>query len=228
MRIGGASVMGSYHEKNQDNILAEETAGGWLIAVSDGVGSCAYSEIGSTAACRTVGAVIKRFDGIPADVDLFFREIHAGWISDVSSHGHTVCECYATLLFCFCRGNRLFAARLGDGIIGIKADGQDFLMFDTKKDHYNNETDCLFEVYDPSAWEVLDLECSRVEGVVATTDGLSLAQHERNAYMEFVSDIIAEYRKSTAEEIVADLHKWLPEWEGSDDRSVVFMMGELD
>lgn len=228
MRIGGASLMGSYHDKNQDSILAEEIADGWLIAVSDGLGSCRFSEIGSEFACRAIKTIIKRFDGIPSDIEMFFRELHSEWINSFSMFGdnYSISDCYATLLFCFVKGERIFAARLGDGIVGIKADNQNFLLFDNKEEYYDNETDCLFEEHHPEAWEVLEIECDEIEAVFVTTDGLSVVPHQKSVYLEFVNALLKEYKSLKAEDIVADIERWLPLWQTIDDRSIVFLLGE--
>lgn len=228
MRFGGTSVMGSYHEKNQDSILAEKVAGGWLIAASDGVGCCEYSELGSALACDAAKSAILRFGGMPDDADKFFRELHTEWIKGIASlpEIHFNSECYATLLFCYLRDNRIFAARLGDGIVGIRTDGQNFLLFDDKKELLDNETECLFEEHIPEAWEVLLLEYDSFEGAVIATDGLSLVPHEKSVYNGFVNDLISGYNDVSAQDIVADMQSWLPHWESDDDKSIVFLMGE--
>ena len=228
MRIGGASVMGSYHDKNQDSFIAEKVANGWLIAVSDGVGSCRYSEAGSSLACKAVKKVIEHFGGIHEDLDFFFETLHKEWIGSILCHpqGYDSSDCYATLLFSYYDGHKLFSARLGDGIIGISADDQYFLLYDDKNDHMCNETDCLYEKYAPEAWDILEIESDRINCVIIGTDGLSIEPHKEESYKDFIIDIYSEYSDTEEKDIIEDMYRWLPQWESSDDKSMVFLMGD--
>lgn len=226
MRIGGLSVMGTYHDKNQDSFLAEKTENGWLAVVSDGVGSCKFSEIGSALACQSVKTVIGKFGGIPENADLFFKSIHSEWLSKLAEKHENAEDCCATLLFCYCTENRIFAARLGDGFVGICADGMSYILFDDKFDHMANETDSLFEKYVPEAWEAVDMEYAHLLGIFVSTDGLSVFPHERETFVSLIGDLLAEYSGKETGEIKSDMSRWMSRWNSSDDKTMVFMIGE--
>lgn len=228
MRIGGHSVCGRYHDKDQDSFIAERTENGWLIAVSDGVGSCEFSEIGSRAACSSIRELITEHGGIPDDTDSFFEELHERWLSNIRSlpDNHDISDCYATLLFCYLEDNRAFAARLGDGYIALRAGGSNLVLFDDKSDHLINETDCLYEEYTPDAWEVLDVELDELTAAIACSDGLTVYPNEQPTIEQLLDDLITEYRTASQQDIITDIIRWLPQWMSSDDKTIAFMMGD--
>lgn len=228
MRVGGNSVCGSYHDKNQDSFIAEKTEKGWLIAVSDGVGSCEFSEIGSRAACLTISELIKLHNGISDDTDCFFAELHERWIEKIKEmpEGYDISDCYATLLFCYFEGNRLFAARLGDGYIALCTGDSRIVLFDDKSDHMLNETDSLYEEHNPGAWDVLDVELDKLTGAIVCSDGLTVYPYKAETISMFLDDLIEEYGTASGQDIIKDIARWLPEWESSDDKTITFMMGD--
>lgn len=228
MRIGGHSVCGSYHDKDQDCFIAERTEKGWLIAVSDGVGSCEFSEIGSRAACRSIRELITEYGGIPQDTEGFFAELHERWLSNITSlpEKHDVSDCYATLLFCYLEGNRAFAARLGDGYIALRAGDSCLVLFDDKSDHLLNETDSLYEEHTPSAWEVVDVELDQLTIAIVCTDGLTVYPYEQATINQLLDDLVAEYSSASQQDIINDIIRWLPEWMSNDDKTIAFMMGD--
>ncbi len=163
MKIGGVSVMGSYHEKNQDYFLASSFDFGDLICVSDGVGSCRYSEIGSRNACFSLRTMIEKNKGIPSadnELNKFIESFHSEWVKNVTSElpeGATVDDCCATLLFCFCAEGNAIAGRLGDGFVGIKMSNGNDILFDRKEGRLENETYSLYEHYEPSEWQKVEI-----------------------------------------------------------------------
>ena len=145
MKIGGCSVQGSYHDKNQDSYLTADLGFGKLLVLSDGVGSCMMSEKGSYYACQSLKKAIEYYGGIPNNTKGFFEYVYQMWRECIQKDGLQICDCYATLLFCFVSKSRIFAARLGDGVIAVKYDNKYMISFDDKLDHAVNETDCFDE-----------------------------------------------------------------------------------
>ena len=59
MLKGGISFKGDYHDINQDCFLAREYKDGYILVVSDGMGSKKMSQYGSKAVCEAVYEVDK-------------------------------------------------------------------------------------------------------------------------------------------------------------------------
>lgn len=226
MLTGAFSVMGSYHDKNQDSYLTWNFDFGDLIVTSDGVGSCRFSELGSMCACTAVRRALEFFRGIPNDTDMLFQKIQDEWITLITAYGSDISCCYATLLFCFVSAETVFAARLGDGFIGIKNGGETTILFDNKADRMINETDSLYEEFCPEAWEAVSIETDCFSGAVCCSDGISITPAEIDNYSEFLSDFIDEYCGMSTAEIINQIGVWLPTWDSCDDKTIAFMIKE--
>ena len=54
MLKGGVSLKGNYHDINQDFFITKEYDDGYILVVSDGMGSKKMSQLGSKAICEAV------------------------------------------------------------------------------------------------------------------------------------------------------------------------------
>lgn len=228
MLTGACTLMGSYHDKNQDSHLAYNYDFGSLIVSSDGLGSCLFSEIGSQLACHAAEKIVKKYRGVPDDVDTFLKEIHAEWLSGLEQRRMKVSDCYATLLFCFVGGDRIFAARVGDGFAGIMSDGQCNVLFDNKDGHLINETLCLTEEFFPEDWEVLDVDADVFDGAICCSDGILVDPITETNYCAFLSGFMLNYIGMGISETVTDIQGWLPDIQDTDDKTIAFMLRDTN
>lgn len=228
MRIGGVSIMGSYHEKNQDMFLAETLDSSALIVVSDGVGSCSFSEIGSRCACLAVRNTVNYFGGVPSsddDMSSFYAHTHNEWIrltKDLLPDGAEINDCCATVLFCFYSQDKVIASRLGDGLVGVKTKSGTVVLIDDKTQHMINETDSLNESFFPEEWEFKRIDDSFL-GAICCSDGASPFVYEEDECRDYTSELVDAYSQNTTEEIERDMSDWLPELGGCDDKTIAFI-----
>lgn len=228
MRIGGVSIMGSYHDKNQDMFLAENLDSGVLIVVSDGVGSCSFSEIGSRCACLAVRNTVNHFDGVPEsddEMNSFFEHIHNEWIrlvkGQLPDEVH-VNDCCATILFCFCSQDKTVVSRLGDGLVGVKTKNEIIVLIDDKTQHETNETDCLNEDFFFEDWKFKRID-GYLLGAICCSDGASPFICEDDECRDYTSELVDAYSLNTTDEIESDIRCWLPELGGCDDKTIAFV-----
>lgn len=226
MKIGGCSVQGSYHDKNQDSFLTADLDFGKLIVLSDGVGSCMMSEKGSYYACQSLKKAIEYYGGIPNNTSGFFDHVYQMWCECIKNDGLRICDCYATLLFCFVSKRRIFVARLGDGVIAVKYDDQYMISFDDKSDHAVNETDCFDENFSFEYVHTDEMMYSKIEGIILCSDGVAVSSPEK--YKDFLDDIINEYADIPLNDIENDMKSWLAEWSGCDDKTIAFCLEDSE
>ena len=224
MLEGGISIKGRYHEINQDYYLSKEFDDGYVIVVSDGMGSKKLSHYGSKAICETVYEVISEYS---SDIDkMNFSEIlslsHEKWKKRVEEYG--ISNCYATLLVVVVTDNKIKAARLGDGFLGVYLNDEVICLFDKKEDYYVNETDCLREFFDEDKLEILELDYDIFHGAICCTDGIELRTED---LQRFSKDFIKEYAQIDEEGIKKHVESWLKQWPGTDDKTLAFMIEEV-
>ena len=119
MLLGGVSVKGSYHPVNQDFFIAQRIENGFVVALSDGLGSKKTSQIGSKAICESVVEEAVELKQNLADItpSEFIQNVHSRWLMKLPPH--SINDCYATILALVFYNGRLLALRLGDGFIGF-------------------------------------------------------------------------------------------------------------
>ena len=198
MVTDGLSCKGSYHETNQDSFICESVANGYILALSDGMGSKRFSQFGSKAICEVLK---QEFD---------------------------VAQCYATMLVLLIQDNCLKAARLGDGILSILVDDTDYILMDHKDNYFANETDCLMAEFDEKHLEVLELIFDRFSGAVACSDGIEIGVMREEEIMSFTREFLYEYAKIPADECRKDIEGWVSSWPGIDDKTIAYMIEEVE
>lgn len=224
MISGGISIMGSYHDVNQDSFLSKPYKDGHIIVVSDGMGSKSLSHFGSRYICESVYDVIKNY---VFDLDIIsFKDIiyacHEEWKKRLSDYD--IKQCYATLLMAVIRKNTIKAARLGDGFLTIYVDGKVICLYDKKENYFANETDCLKEVLDKEKIETIELKYFEFQGAVACTDGVEIGTMQETDLINFTKDFVNEYSNKEQVKAITEIESWLKDWPGQDDKTLAFVM----
>ena len=225
MLHGGISIKGNYHEINQDYFVCSSYEDGYILVVSDGMGSKRHSQYGSKTICESVYDIIdKRMVNLEL---LSFKDVlfqcHKEWIKRLEDYD--ISQCYATMLVAIVTNNKVTAARLGDGFIGIYTNRGIKCLFDNKEDYFANETDCLNEHFDRDKLEVFECEYDEFFGVVACTDGVEIGTMQEIELKSFTKEFIEEYRTLDVDSVKEDINNWLSDWTGSDDKSIAFILG---
>lgn len=224
MIIGGISIKGRSHEKNQDSFICEQVNDSYLIAVSDGLGSKILSEKGSEALTFAARAVFIGREGLVHDADdlkQFVAEIHSRWLTSLEVQNFPVEDCYCTCLIFLLLPEKIFAARLGDGFIGILADEEFSCLFDSKENRFFNETDCLTENFFIDDWQFVELPYNFFSGAIVCTDGVSFGENKAE---KFIRDFCRENAARPRQKILEDLKGLLINWKSHDDKTLAFIL----
>lgn len=224
MISGGISIMGSYHDVNQDSFLSKSYKDGYIMVVSDGMGSKSLSHFGSKCICESVYDVISNYT---LDLDVIsFKDIiyacHEEWKKRLSEYD--IKQCYATLLVAVIREKAIKAARLGDGFLAIYADRKVTCLYDKKENYFANETDCLKENLDREKIEIVEMEYSKFQGAVSCTDGVEIGTMQEEDITGFTQEFVDEYSNKGKNEVIEEIESWLKDWPGMDDKTLAFVM----
>lgn len=224
MISGGISIMGNYHDVNQDSFISKPYKDGYIVVVSDGMGSKSLSHFGSKCICESIYDVVSNY---AFDLDMIsFKDIiyacHEEWKKRLSDYD--LKQCYATLLVAVVREHQVKAARLGDGFLAIYSDGKVSCLYDKKENYFANETDCLKEVLDREKIEIIELDYSEFQGVILCTDGVEIGTMQETDLINFTQEFVDEYSNWNKEELIVEIATWLKDWPGMDDKTLAFVM----
>lgn len=224
MISGGISIIGSYHDVNQDSYLSKPYKDGYIMVVSDGMGSKSLSHFGSKCICESVYDVVSNYT---FDLDVIsFKDIiyacHEEWKKRLSNY--EIKQCYATLLVAVIRKNKISAARLGDGFLAVYTDGKVTCLYDKKENYFANETDCLKEKLNREKVEIVEIEYSEFQGAVSCTDGVEIGTMQEDDISNFTREFVDEYSNQDRDEVIAEIETWLKDWPGMDDKTLAFVM----
>ena len=222
--FGGISIIGSYHNVNQDSFLCKPYKDGYIMVVSDGMGSKSLSHLGSKCICECVYDVVSNYT---FDLDVIsFKDIiyacHEEWKKRLSDFD--IKQCYATLLVAVVRENTVKAARLGDGFLVIYADGKVTCLYDKKENYFANETDCLKEELDREKIEIVEIEYSRFHGALSCTDGVEIGTMQEEDITGFTQEFVDEYSYKEKDKVIEEIESWLKDWPGMYDKTLAFVM----
>ncbi len=226
MKFGGVSLKGN-HAVNQDSFSVQEVTGGYVVAVSDGLGSRPLSQAGSAVLCQTACQVAEEFACNIEDDETFTVTIHDRWLRTLSDNNLTVEKCNATALIAVVGAENIWAYRLGDGFISIAADDKVTVLLDAKEDDFVNATECLRSDFQFDKWECRRVKRKNFLGLAAATDGITFRLDEQTLG-EFISDFCANYAASKICDILTDLKTWIPTLIGGDDKTLAFLLKEAD
>lgn len=226
MIIDGISVMGSYHYQNQDSFACKEIKNGYVLVVSDGLGSKKYSKIGSNFLCESVIENVESINYNLKDItpNEFANLVYLSWKDKLKKYD--IKQCYATMLFLIIYGNRLFAVRLGDGFIAINADEVIKVLYDKKDYYFANETDCLTERFNVDSLEVYEMEFEEFNGAILCSDGVGIGNMTETEISSFTYEFIDGYNTMSKYDINKDIYSWLNNWSGCDDKTLTYIISE--
>lgn len=186
------TATGPYHLlrgiPNQDSVMVHEANGILLLAVSDGAGSLANSDLGSltavTAAAKTLGEVSEA----SVDSAAFIVESAAQAVLDLEET-----EVGCTLAVVLLAGDNWATAGVGDSFSVIRADGA-FHMFSSEPQELANLTE-LLTARDYDIWSA---DGTGADAAAVSSDGLEhLTLSKREAVPGFWGSIFA--RNSTGD-----------------------------
>ena len=225
MKTGGVSICGSFHKNNQDSFTVQQINGGFILAVSDGLGSRKLSQAGSAALCQAACNVAENFSCNIDDEENFLSEVNKCWLQILFDYELKISDCNATALIGVKNSNTLWLFRLGDGFIGAAFDDTAVTLFDDKEEEFTNVTNCLEENFCYELWNWRKIEFENFVGIVAATDGLVLEINEDNLN-KFIKEFCKSYEQTSAQEILTDIKIWLPKFKGIDDKTLAFLLEE--
>lgn len=228
MVTDGVSCQGSYHEINQDSFVCDSVKSGYVLVLSDGMGSKKFSQYGSKAICEIIKREFEK-EVLPLEKlnwISFLENCHIKWIEEVEKYEIT--QCYATMLVLLVQGNYLKAARLGDGFLSILADDRVHILMDRKEDYFANETDCLMGIFDEDRLEILEIEFDKFSGAVACSDGIEIGVMKQEEISSFTRDFLEEYSKICRTDGKQDIERWISTWPGVDDKTIAYIIEEVE
>lgn len=226
MLLDGISIQGSYHDQNQDSFKCKKLDKGFIVALSDGLGSKKNSKVGSSFLCESAIDIAEQLKDSLRTIspEEYIYRVYDSWIKKIGNY--EIRECYATMLILLAYSGRIMAARLGDGFIGIWADNYVKILFDRKEDYFANETDCLTENIDFDKIELYELEVSELHGGVLCSDGVGIGNMIETELSSFTIDFVEGYCYMSQSEVTSDIGEWLKDWPGSDDKTLAYFVSE--
>ncbi len=224
MLLDGVSIQGSYHKENQDSFRCAMLDCGFVVALSDGLGSLKDSKTGSEAACASIVEMAEESGSRLVEINPkeFASLVHARWLEKLN--GRDITQCYATMLFFVIYEGRAFAAKLGDGFIGLWLDDSLNILFDAKEDHFANETDCLTEKLAVDNISVFEKDVMEVHGGVMCSDGIEFEPMRCDELIRFTESFIKGNQGMRCEDITTHTTDWLRHWPGNDDKTIAFFI----
>lgn len=225
MKYGGLSLLGSYHAVNQDCYAVRQVTGGYVLAVSDGLGSHIHSQAGSATLCTAACELANSLECRLVSKELFLQKLHELWLDLLAKACLKVKDCRATALIGVVGEKDLWLFRLGDGFIGAVVDDVVCVMFDDKDEYCINETDCLGSTLELDLWEYHHFQAQSFRGIVAGTDGLMLPS-AIPPLTDFTREFCMAYRDMELPAILKDIGDWLPKYKGIDDKTLAFIIDD--
>lgn len=226
MIAGGVSCKGSYHELNQDYYICSSVGNGYVLVVSDGMGSKKYSQIGAKTICEVIYEKYKKSVISLRDISWihFLQDCHSQWINSLDKYD--INQCCATMIVLIIQNDHLKAARLGDGFLSIQIDNQVHMLMDKKAEYFANETDCLASVFDKEHVEVFEADFDIFSGAVACTDGIEIGTMKTTEITNFTKEFVSEYSQMGVTESETEIKGWISDWPGNDDKTLAYLISE--
>lgn len=220
---GGFSVKGIHHSKNDDSFDAGKFSDGYYIGLSDGLGSCPLSHIGSQLLVRILAQVVAGINPQKETAASFAVQINQLWCQKINESGYEVRDCLATALFAvvFESAQTVWLSRLGDGVIVALTDKGSVVLCDSKEMHFCNETNSLGEINAP--WEVKEIKGDWVKAIFLWSDGVS-TEGDISEIESIANGLFEEYCGKSRLMVEKDLSQWIPEFPGNDDKTLVFLI----
>jgi hypothetical protein len=223
-----ASVQGPSHIAknlpNQDAVLLQHLAFGYIFVVADGMGSKKHSDIGSKAATKAVVEAVK--DWIQkenAPTHHLLRLIHVLWGLYIDPYETD--DCSTTCLFgIYLNNGTVILAQIGDGVVMLHLQNELHVLKE-KDDEYFNETMPLHHAKTINDWTIKQFFVGEDDFTLFLgTDGVAedIVEDLRADYMHYLLDEIGTYRKQKRRNlcIKRKLRTWANQ-NNSDDKSLI-------
>lgn len=204
---------------NQDAADYVSINGDFVLAVSDGVGSCKKAELGSAAAVEAIKRVFLSLQGkpFPSVLTKITRRIVDEWVSLLA--GANPDDCCATLKAAMKLGDKLLLISVGDGLLAVSSSGMKCCA-PSENTLFTNQTQCLnSSIKEDDFWtSVFKLDIYVPYVVFACSDGVSNGiqeGREMDLIKEIETQITASELQSELETLLVDISDY-----SSDDRTV--------
>ena len=224
----GISTIGPGHIKNgipnQDSFAEKHSTSFDCITVSDGVGSCPKSDIGSAMSCRAVLETISRFaeSNGPVENSTVLDSIKKRFFEMIAPFDAR--ECSATCLFAVRWNERIILALLGDGLAAVlMKDGSVHALSDDKTNGFSNLVSALSPRVEAENWKLLELPEDDCSSVLLCTDGISDDLSDPEG---FVKGFLLNCITGTIENNIRTTREMLLNWpvpKHSDDKTIACM-----
>lgn len=230
----GCSVIGPGHIKtgkpNQDSFLIKKYKKGWVVVVSDGVGSKSLSHVGSAAVCNSVSNVMRDYLNSSQNIDMkdVLRLVHSRWLFEISPC--LADDCCATVLFAVVSPQKIILGRLGDGMICCRNNHEDILLLDDKTDTFSNITKCMRFKFLYDDWYIKEIPLENFEYVFLSSDGVS-DDIRPDVQTLFVRDLVTEYSIENSRIRTKKIKRMLLNWPvpmHSDDKTIACLVNRGD
>lgn len=207
------------HIPNQDAVTFVAFEDDYVLAVSDGVGSCAKAEVGSNAAILAAQTVFTevRQSAIETNKDFITNSIILEWKHHL--HGNDPDDCCATLQLAMKIADKVLLLSIGDGLLVVTSQG-DVCRAPAGDQLFINETGCLCKniTADDIWYTEYPLEGHRAYVVFACSDGVSnglMEDRETDMVRAIESDTTQEEMRRELEDLIVEISKY-----SSDDRTL--------
>ena len=217
----GISEKGEAHLKidkpNQDAIMFNSIDGAFVIAVSDGLGSCNHSQIGAQKAVSLCNDIFIEIidEQISFKPEIIVKRLLLLWNE---SFPEVVAKEYsATLKAVFHINNELVAISAGDGLLLIRIDNTLYTLGNVEGE-FINETACLSFGMNSDIFKTTKLEKVKCVFVFICTDGVSntISEGCEQKLVEEITSIV------NIHELCTEIEKMLVEMSryNSDDKTI--------
>lgn len=207
------------HISNQDAVTFVAFEDDYVLAVSDGVGSCAKAEVGSNAAilaAETVFAEVRR-SAAATNKDFIANRIISEWNQHLQ--GNDPDDCCATLQLAMKIADRMLMVSIGDGLLVVTSQG-DVCRAPAGDQLFINETSCLCKniTTDDIWYTEYPLEGRRSYAVFACSDGVAnglMEGCETDMVRAIESDTTQEEMRRELEDMIVEISRY-----SADDRTL--------
>ena len=215
---------------NQDSWLLFESSRAIGVAVSDGVGSKRFADLGSAAASRAVRLAVREASSEvqSSKLERLPERIHAYWLSRIRPF--EVRDCAATCLYaCVSSDGNLHVGLIGDGSIGVlKNDGEVEVLEADKESSFSNMTISLGVDKAFNSWRTAEFAESECQAVLLCTDGVC---DDLEDFQGFVRDFVFSHSSKSVGAASRSARRMLEEWPvpgHSDDKTIACLYRVLD
>ena len=207
------------NKQNQDAVGFTSIGDDYVVAVSDGVGSCKMAELGSNAAvaaAKNVFSTIKA-NNLAMEITEIVNQLVLEWKGLLQYNNPD--DCCATLKAAMKFGNKMMLFSIGDGLLSVSS-GELQITAPQDSCFFSNQTMCLHSaVMGSDFWtSVFSLDLSIPYVVFACTDGVSNGIREGRE-MDLVRNIETEIPGDQLRKELEDLVEELSDY-SSDDKTV--------